>query len=232
MTAALTSHLSPARTFRPTRRVDPRLWVGGGLGLFAAVGVLVVLNQVVPTQQEVLQVTHDVAAGATIQAADVTSVRVRIPDGMAHDALGTDDVDGVVGTRLAVPVHAGHLLSRSDLASTTAAIPPGRTHLAIAWDPPVGAAGDINAGDTVIVYATPRQGAATATVLIERARVVRVVRPQATVASGTGAFAAGADAHATSLVLDLDLEAAARLAAATHTSTLDVAPVAPLEDAP
>ena len=83
------------------------------------------------------------------------------------------------GTRLAVPVHAGHLLASSDLAAQTTTLPPGRTRLAIAWDPPAGAAADVNAGDTVIVYSTARQGAATATVVIDHARVVRVVRPQA-----------------------------------------------------
>ena len=95
-----------------------------------------------------------------------------------------------------------------------------------------GAAADVNAGDTVIVYSTARQGAATATVVIDHARVVRVVRPQATVSSGTGSFATAGDARSTSVVLDLDLDQAARLAAAAHTSLLDLAPVAPVEDAP
>src|SRR5438552_17355255 len=94
--ATLATPLSPSRTFRPSRRVDPRLWLGGGLGVFAAVGVLVVLNQVVPTQQEFVQVTRDLSVGATVQDADVTSVRVRIPENMASDALGTGEVDRVV----------------------------------------------------------------------------------------------------------------------------------------
>src|ERR687888_356251 len=76
--ATLAAPLAPSQTFRPSRRVDPRLWVGGGLGIFAAIGVLVTLNQVVPSQQEVLQLTHDLPAGAIVQAADLTSVRVRI----------------------------------------------------------------------------------------------------------------------------------------------------------
>ncbi len=232
MAATLAHPLSPTRAFRTPRRVDPRLWVGGGLGIFAALGMLAILNQIVPTQQEVLQVNRDLPAGATIQVTDVTSVRVRMPDNMVHDALGTLDVDRLVGTRLAVPVHAGHLLASSDLAVQTTTVPPGRTRLAIAWDPPAGAAADVNAGDTVIVYSTARQGAPTATVVIDHAKVVRVVRPQATVSSGTGSFATAGDTRSTSVVLDLDLDQAARLAAAAHTSLLDLAPVAHVEVAP
>jgi hypothetical protein len=232
MAATLAQPLSPTRTYRTTRRVDPRLWVGGGLGIFAALGMLTILNQIVPTQQEVLQVTRDLPAGATIQVTDVTSVRVRMPDRMIHDALGTLDVDRLRGSRLAVPVRAGHLLASSDLAAQTTTHPPGRTRLAIAWDPPAGAAADVNAGDTVIVYSTARQGAPTATVVIDHAKVVRVVRPQATVSSGTGSFATAGDTRSTAVVLDLDLDQAARLAAAAHTSLLDLAPVAPVEDAP
>jgi Flp pilus assembly protein CpaB len=233
MAATLAPPLSSTRTFRPTRRVDPRLWVGGGLGLFAAVGMLAALNQIVPTQQEVLQITRDLPVGTTLQATDVTSVRVRIPESMSRDALGTGDIDHLVGTRLAVPVHTGHLLASSDLAAQTTVLPPGRTRLAIAWDPPAGAAADVNPGDTVIVFSTARQGAASSSVVIDHARVVRVVRPQATVASGAGSFGGtAADARAMSVVLDLDLDQAARLAAAAHTSTLDIAPVAPVEDVP
>lgn len=84
----------------------------------------------------------------------------------------------------------------------------------------------------MIVYSTARQGAATATVVIDHARVVRIVRPQTTVSSGTGTFANAGDARSTSVILDLDLDQAARLAAAAHTSLLDLAPVPPVEDAP
>ena len=227
MAATLTSPPYTAHAFRPVRRVDPRLLVGGGLGLLAAVGMLWVLSQVVPVQQEVLQLTRDIPAGAVLQATDVASARVRIPDTMTRDAIATADVDRIVGSRVAVPLHAGHLLAASDLAPRASAIPAGRTRLAIAWDPPAGVASEVNPGDAVVVYSTPRQGAATADVLIPRATVVRIVRPQL-VTSGTGSFGATAgDARATSVVLDLDVVQAARLAAASHTSTLDIAPIGP-----
>src|SRR5205823_3956346 len=160
-----------------------------------------------------------------------TSVRVRIPDTMARDALGTGDVDRVVGTKLSTAVHLGHLLSASDLASQTVSLSAGRAHLAIAWDPPVGASTEINSGDTVNIYATPRQGADAATLVIDHAKVVKVGRADSAVASGTGSFAANtASARANSLVLDLDLDQTARLAAAAHTSTLDVVLVSATED--
>jgi Flp pilus assembly protein CpaB len=153
---------------------------------------------------------------------------------MAADALDASDVQRVTGTRLAVGLHSGHLLAASDLASsgTASAIPPGRTRLAIAWDPPAGAVSDINPGDTVIVYSTPRQGAASADVVVDHAVIARIVRPESS-ASGPTSFGVGStDAHATSVVLDLDLDQAARVAAASHTGTLDVAPVAPAETTP
>jgi Flp pilus assembly protein CpaB len=208
------------------------LWVGCGLATLAAVGVLVVLNQVVPTQQEVLQVVHDLPAGSTLQAPDLASARVRIPSSMAEDAMAGSDVQRVTGARLAVALHGGHLLTASDLASGTAsAIPPGRTRLAIAWDPPAGAAADINPGDMVIVYSTPRQGAASADVVVDHAAVVRIVRPQSSAAGPTSFGVGNSDARATSVVLDLDLDQAARVAAASHTGSVDIALIAPLEAA-
>ena len=199
MAVTLASPLTPTRAFRPARRVDPRLWVGAGLGLLAAVGLLVVLGQVMPVQQEVLQVTRDLAVGATVQATDVSAVRVQIPDSMARDALGPADVDRVVGARLAVPLRSGHLLAPSDLAPAEQRVQPGRTLFGIAWDAPAGAASDINPGDSVVVFSTPRQGAAAATVVIDRARVVRVVRPQGSVASG-GVLPLGGQRPASALV--------------------------------
>jgi Flp pilus assembly protein CpaB len=202
--------------------------------MLAAVGVLVVLNQIVPSQQEVLQVEQDLPAGSTLQAADLSSVRVRIPASMAEDAVAAGDVQRVTGTRLAVALHGGHLLTASDLASsgTAAAIPQGRTRLALAWDPPAGGASDINPGDTVIVYSTPRQGAASADVVVDHAVVVRIVKPQSS-ASGPTSFGVGStDARATSVVLDLDLDQAARVAAASHTGTIDIALVAPDQTTP
>src|SRR3954454_19907163 len=127
MAATLTSPPYTAHAFRPVRRVDPRLLVGGGLGLLAAVGMLWVLSQVVPVQQEVLQLTRDVPAGAVLQATDVASARVRIPDTMARDAIATADVDRIVGSRVAVPLRAGHLLAASDFAPRASDIPAGRT---------------------------------------------------------------------------------------------------------
>src|SRR3954454_22012241 len=99
MAATLSTPFQATHAFRPSRRVDSRLLVGGGLGLLAAVGVLWVLTQVVPAQQEVLQLSRDVPAGAVVQAGDVVSARVRIPDTMAREALSTADVQRVVGAR-------------------------------------------------------------------------------------------------------------------------------------
>ena len=179
MAATLAPHCHQHGPFDTPRRVDPRLWVGGGLGIFAALGMLAILNQIVPTQQEVLQVTRDLPVWRH-HPGDRCHVSARA-HARQHGSrcAGHPGRRPPRGTRLAVPVHAGHLLASSDLAAQTTTLPPGRTRLAIAWDPPAGAAADVNAGDTVIVYSTARQGAATATVVIDHARVVRVVRPQA-----------------------------------------------------
>src|SRR5438067_1342346 len=123
MVATLSSPGVSVGAFRPIRRVDARLWVGAGLGLVAAVGMLVLLSQLVPTQQEVLAVARDVPVGATLQASDLTSVRVRIPESMARDAVSAADVDRLVGSRVAVPLHTGHLLAVTDVAPKTAGIP-------------------------------------------------------------------------------------------------------------
>ena len=67
MAATLAAPLTASRRLRVPRRVDPSLWVGGGLAVLSAVGVLVVLNQVVPTQQEVLQVVRDLPAVLSVE---------------------------------------------------------------------------------------------------------------------------------------------------------------------
>src|SRR5439155_3142342 len=83
-------------------------------------------------------------------------------------------------------------------------------------------AGAIGPGDSVVVYASPRQttSMAAASVLVQQARVVAVGRADNATA---GSSAAGSAARALWVTLDLDQNQAAAVGGAAHAAYIDLA---------
>lgn len=224
--ATLASPLSPVRTFRPARRINGRVALGAGLAVLAVLAMVLGLSLVVPETQTVLQATRDLPAGAVIGPDDVTVVKVRVPDAMASSAYSGTMADQVVGRRTALRIAAGQLLMPTAFETTHVSVAPGRVQVTIPVDPYTASGGQIGPGDTVVIYASPKQQAnvASATVLVDQARVIAVGRVDSTAAAAAGSSSASGSASTRPLWITLDLDAAqgAQVTAAARTQFVDV----------
>jgi Flp pilus assembly protein CpaB len=215
--------LRPSRTFRPVRRPDTRVVLGAGLALLSLAALGIGLSQEVPGTQSVLRLVHDLPADAVLQADDLSVARVSLPQEVAATTFSSDQVDRVVGQRLAVPLRGGQLLSPTELAQRHARVDPGRIEVTIPIEPYAGSGGRLSHDDTVIIFGTPRQaGGSTsdpADVIVPRARIVDVSRAES---AGNVLSGSSASARTTWVTLDLDQDEAASVAAAEHADYLEV----------
>ena len=222
--ATVAQPLSPVRGFRPVGRINGRLVAATGLAVFSILALLAGLSLVVPETQSVLQATRDLPAGAIVQAADITSVHVRLPDSMAQTAYDGASIDQLIGHRVSVHVAAGEMLSPAQFATEHVMVAPGRVQTTIPVDAYTASAGLIGPGDNVVVYASPRQAASmdAATTLVEQARVVAVGRADQT----ASASSSGSGSRPLWVTLDLDRDQAARVEGASRSAYVDLALVA------
>ena len=149
---------------------------------------------------------------------------------MAQTAYAGTAVDQVVGRRTGVRIAAGQLLGPSQFNVQHTSVAPGRVQVTISVDPYTASGGAIGPGDTVVVYASPRQqGGAIqpATVLVDQARVVAVGRADQ---PGATSSSSSASSKPLWLTLDLDPDQGARVAAAARTQYVDIALLATGQD--
>src|ERR1700737_3458370 len=76
--------------FRPARRLDGRVLLGLGAGALSLAMLALGLHVVVPESQSLLEATRDLEPGAVVQAEDVSSVDVRVPDSVARTSFSSD----------------------------------------------------------------------------------------------------------------------------------------------
>jgi Chaperone for flagella basal body P-ring formation len=194
-----TSPVSPApRRVRRPRWLDSRLIAGIVLVLVSVlVGARVV--SAADKTESMWAAAHDLAPGSVLGAQDVTSVRVRLPDGSGHYLETTVPVLGKTVTR---QLSAGELLPQSSLENsapaTTVTVP-----LATANAP------KISRGQRIELWVTTKTCSAVA--------VLDSVTVQDVQAASGGAFASGstqnvvvrlAPEHAQRLVTALALDGA------------------------
>ena len=195
------------------------------------------LRLVVPESQSLLEATRDLEPGTVVQADDVTSVDVRVPDSVARTSFSSDAANQVIGKQLGTHVAAGQLLAPSQLQSSHTTVAPGRVQVTIPVEPYTASAGAIGPGDAVIVYSTPRQTPSdgtlpSASVVVDQAQVISVGRGQQglSVSSGGGPIASmGSTGQPVWLTLDLSQDDGARVVAAGRLGSLDVALKAPAQ---
>lgn len=193
------------------------------------------LHLVVPESQSLLEATRDLEPGFVVQADDVSSVDVRVPDSIAHASFRSDAIDQVIGKQLGTRVAAGQLLAPSQLQVSHTTVAAGRVQVTIPVEPYTASAGAIGPGDTVVVYSTPRQTPSdgtlpSASIVLDQAKVVSVGRGQQglSVSSGGGSIAGlGSSNQPVWLTLDLGEDDGARVVAAGRLGSLDVALKAP-----
>ncbi|GAA1686450.1 SAF domain-containing protein [Fodinicola feengrottensis] len=207
MSGAVPPDSPPATRLRRPSWLDLRL-VGGVLLVLVAV---LVGGRVLASADQAVQVwavQADLAAGTTLGAGDLRTVRVQLYDSAAsYLAVAASPV----GRTLLRALSAGDLLPRSALGETPAgslvSIPVSPQHVP----------GSLRAGQRIDVYATakPAAGAVAKTARVLAGVTVQQVRvPDAGVLSSTAQVA---------VVVRIDDSAAMSLVAAMRTADLDIA---------
>jgi len=118
----MTTPLSPApRRVRTPNWLDLRLVAGVFLVLVAmAVGGLVLANS--GKTRRVWAVTHDIAAGAALTAADLAPARIRMTHAATLYIPADSDLGHIVGQKVNRNLTSGELLPRTALSSSNATV--------------------------------------------------------------------------------------------------------------
>ena len=219
------------RSFRTAHRLDARVLVGLGAAALSLALLAFGLRQVLPESQSVLEATRDLEPGTVVQAGDVTSVEVRLPSSVSRATFAADAANQVIGKRLGTRVAAGQLLAPAQLETSHTSVASGRVQVTIPVDPYTASAGVIGAGDTVVVYSTPRQSAGDgsaplASLVLDQARVVGVGRGQQGLSVNSGGGPIGSLSSSNQpvwITLDLTVDEGASVVAASRLESLDVA---------
>lgn len=126
---------------------------GGALGAYAFTSV--------DNTQEVLVVAEDVARGATIEADDVTVVRMSVDPALTPVAAG--EQSRIVGTRAAVDLWSGTLLTAAAIAESTVPV-TGESLVGVSLTSAQMPSEQLYAGDVVRLVLTPDTAGARGTV--------------------------------------------------------------------
>jgi Flp pilus assembly protein CpaB len=215
--------LSPARALRRPRRADPRAIVGVFITL-AALGGSVAYWTTTSDTRGVVIAAHDLPAGATVRAADLSVSYVRLDDSVYRAALPADSLDSLVGRELAEPIHAQQVIARAQVADRSG-LAPDQVAITIPAHPDSAANGRVRPGDIVQVLVTvgdKTRGDVHTRVVMDRARVFDVGREAPVGGSSASEAERAARAPIASVTLVASAEQARQLAEARRLGELDV----------
>jgi SAF domain len=187
--AAASAYHFPTTLRRPFH-LNRRRVLSVGLMLAALFGGLAYVNGVgQPPTYPVLIAARDLARGSVISGGDFLPARVTLPDSMAGLAVPAASAPGVVGQRLAEPVHAGVPLLQAQIAGRTEVV-PGFQRIAFPVGSEHAAGGRLNVGDWVRVYVTTDRGKPNShtTVALDLAAISAVGYQDVGLASNAGSF--------------------------------------------
>ena len=223
--------LSPARALRRPRRADPRAFIGVFLTLAALAGSVAFWVSATDARP-VLVAAHDLPAGSTLRASDLSVAYVHADDAIYRAALPADTLESLVGQRLGEPIHADQLLARAQLADRFG-LAPDQVAITIPARPDSAVDGRLRAGDAVEVLVTVIDKAhnlAHASQVLERAQVFEVGRDTSLSSSTAGSGSAdAARGSINSVTLAVSADQARQLAEARRTGELDVVLLPPTE---
>jgi Flp pilus assembly protein CpaB len=224
--------LSPARALRRPRRADPRALIGIFLTL-AALAASVAFWAGASDARPVLVAAHDLPVGSTLRASDLTVAYIHMDDVVYAAAVPADRLSGLVGHRLAEPMHAQQVLAGAQVADRSG-LAPDQVAITVPAKPDTAVGGRLQAGDAVRVYLTvadKARGEIHTRTVLERASVYEVGRDQnfgssSSLSNDPDAAQRGAIATVTLAVSHAD---ALALAEARHTGDLDIVLLPPPE---
>jgi hypothetical protein len=139
----------PPRRVRKPSWLDLRLVLGVILVL-AAVLIGAKVIQSARHTDKLVALTRDLAAGTTLQAADLRLVDVALPDSVRHAGVYLADPDKAIGKVLARPVAQGELLPAAVLGAA-----PVRTRISLPLA--ADAAPKLSRGQRIVVWLSDKQ---------------------------------------------------------------------------
>jgi Flp pilus assembly protein CpaB len=219
--------LTPVRALRRPRRADPRALVGVCITLAALAGSVAYWTST-SDSRGVLVAAHDLPAGATLRAADLSVSYMRIDDGVFKAAVPAEALDSLVGRELAEPIHAQQVIARAQLADG-GGLAPDQVAITVPAHSDSAAGGRIHTGDLVQVLVTvgdKGRGDVHTRLVVDRTRVFDVGRESAP--GGGSSSSSGSDAERqaraaiSSVTLAATPEQARQLAEARRMGELDV----------
>lgn len=225
---AATIPLTPSRALHRPRRLDMRAL----LGLFvmlATLGGSIVVWSSATAGRDVLMAANDLPNGATLTAADLLTVSVRVDPQEADGLVPATQLHTLVGRTLREPLARHAFLSPAAVA-VQPKIGPDEMELTITVTAQTALDGRLQPGDTVAVLATENKGTpqSQTTVLIDQARVREIGYDPSSANVSASSTGANPPAEAIrSVTLLLTRPQAVEVAHAKWNGELDVARVAP-----
>lgn len=226
--------LSPARAVRRPRHADPRALIGICVTLAALAGSIAFWLGASDTRP-VLVATRDLPVGATLGASDLSVAYVRVDERVYAAALPGDALGGLVGRRLAEPLHAQQVIARAQVAER-GGLNQDQVAITVPAKAEVAVGGRLRPGDSVQVLLTvadKTRNEAHTRVVLERAQVYEVGRDQtfgSSALSTSDGDAAQRGAIAT-VTLAVSPDQARALAEARRSGELDIVLLPPAEAA-
>lgn len=180
--------LPQRRSLNVPRQLDRRLVFGGLLCVIGVVGVLNLVGAAGPQDRTVVVAAHELQAGQVLQAADLSTAQVRIPEAMASQTSSGDELSSLVGRQVSQRIPAQSLVEPAELTSPDAVLGPEQRIERIPLKPDSAAVDRIQPGDAVTILVSIPSGkpnAGTRTV-VPRASVASVGRDPNRASSATG----------------------------------------------
>jgi Flp pilus assembly protein CpaB len=226
---AATIPLTPSRALRRPRRLDMRALLGMFI-MLATLGGSILVWSSATTGRDVLVAANDLPAGATLAAADLLTVSVRVDPSESDGLIPATQLHTLVGRTLREPV-ARHAFLSSAVVTGQPALGRDEMELTIPVTAQTALDGRLQPGDTVAVLSTENKGTrqAQTTVLIDQARVREVGYDPSSASDSTSTPTVASPAAIHSVTLLLTRTQAIEVARAKWNGELDVARVTPPE---
>src|SRR5579885_2498421 len=111
--------LTPAQALREPRHIDLRAIAGLVILVLGIAGSISYWSTTNDTR-EIVVAAHDMPAGTTLQASDLTVASVRVDDSIYRAAIPSSSLSTIVGKRLGTPVYTGQVVAQKQVSGPEA----------------------------------------------------------------------------------------------------------------
>ncbi|HLG72501.1 MAG TPA: RcpC/CpaB family pilus assembly protein [Chloroflexota bacterium] len=217
--------LTPAQALREPRHIDLRAIAGLVILVLGIAGSISYWSTTNDTR-EIVVAAHDMPAGTTLQASDLTVASVRVDDSIYRAAIPSSSLSTIVGKRLGTPVYTGQVVAQKQVSGPEA-LAAGQLAVSIPIAAADAATGILPLSDVQVLVTTDKGKPTSKTsVVLQRVRVADVVydQAQAVINGGTGSTS---QQRVSSLTLVVTPDQAVQLAQARFNGDLSVALLPP-----